>query len=139
MRPIILALALLLTTADCAAIFAALPTIIAATQSVAQVVDAIESFVASRNEDAPVVAKAIKRVRDALTAVTRAANAASDIHDGNLQAALAEAQAAYQALVDLTSKSGVHPNPDTGKLAAVGPNQLDVPTALQVRAQLEGK
>jgi hypothetical protein len=141
MRHLLLALALVCATTGaigCAAAIAALPAIVTATTHAAEVVDAIESFVAAHDSRTEAIDTAIARTRSAIDAVKHAANATSDIHDGALQAALAEAEAAYHALIALVQPLGVQPRPGGGLLAASGPGTLSVPTTPDFRRELEG-
>jgi hypothetical protein len=144
MRHLLLAIALLCaaTTAigdgGCAEALHVLPAIITATTHAAEVVDAIESFVAAHDARTEAIDTAIARTRNAIDAVKHAANATSDIHDGALQAALAEAEAAYHALIALVQPLGVQPRPGGGLMAASGPGTLSVPTPPDFRRELEG-
>jgi hypothetical protein len=133
-----LALSVALSQASCAAMFAALPTIIAAAETASDVINAIDSFVQQREHD-HAIDVAITKARAALIAVRRAAAGAKDLHDGDLQAALTEFQAAYQAVLDLVAPLGIHAPPDDGRLAAPSPGELIVPSAPALRLELEGQ
>jgi len=130
--------ALFVATPGCAAAFAALPTIVAAATSAGQVIDAIDSFVHARNTSTPEIDAALLRARSALVAVLSAAKGAESVHDQDLQAALAQFQTAYEAIIALTRPLGVVPRSPAGKLSAAGPNQLDVPPAAELTRELGG-
>jgi hypothetical protein len=133
-----MAMVLTCSAAGCAAVFAALPAIVAAADTASDVISAIDSFVKQRAHD-QAIDVAITKAREALIAVRRAAAGAQSIRDGDLQAALASFQAAYEALLDVVKPLGVHAPQDDGRLAMAGPDELIVPSAPALRLEMEGQ
>lgn len=123
----------------CGAIMAAIPIVVTAAQTAGEVIDAISDFVHGHGVQDAAVNEALVRARAALVAVLNAADGAKDIHDQQLQKALDAFQSAYAALLVAVGPYGVHPAPESGRLAAAGPGQLDVPDAPALRLSLEGK
>lgn len=115
----------------CAAIAAALPDVIAAVTDGAQIIDAIEHFVAlyfASHPDADkqkAVGEAITKARSALNLALRSAQGAKDLDDAKIDAAFADFKAAYLELIALCAPYGVK-QAKVGRFAAA-PGSLIVP------------
>lgn len=113
----LLALLVAVGSLGCAAILAALPTVIAAVQSAMLVLDQLEQFIdaAFRAKPNPElekqVGKSLAKTRSALLLVQHAAEGATDLHDQRLQAAFASFEAAYSELLSLVHPLGVRVAP----------------------------
>ena len=135
----VLATTLALTAAGCGAVLSAIPVVISAATTAGEVVDAIESFVRAHNVHEKAVDDALISTRAALVAVLNAADGARSIHDQNLQAALDHFQSAYNALLAAVAPFGIHAPVEGGRLGAISQEQLEVPTAPQLRLSFEGQ
>lgn len=127
--------AFLLTAAgapSCATVAAYLPTVIAAVQDGALVLDTIERFVDRYFESRPNADLqrkadiAIARTRSALDAALRAASGAKDLNEAKVDEAFAEFRRAYTDLVALLGPLGL----STGEGLRATPGGLTVPTPL---------
>ncbi len=141
MRPaaIVLASALSVGTAGCAAVAAALPGVLAVVQDGEQILSAIEGFVAlvfAQHPDAELqakVAQAVARARSALNLALRAAQGAKALGDQAVDAAFKEFEQAYLDLISLTRPLGVRPAGQARMAAAAGGGGLDVPEPMAFR------
>ena len=131
--PLTVALAVFMFLAPgCATVAAYLPTVIAAVQDGALVVDTIERFVDRYFEAKPNPEKqkqadqAIARTRSALDLALRTASGAQDLNDAKVDEAFAEFRRAYTDLVVLLGPLGLA----TGEGLRASPGGLTVPTPL---------
>ena len=131
--PLTIALAVpVLAAPGCATVAAYLPTVIAAVQDGALVVDTIERFAdryfaAKPNPELQKKAdQAIARTRSALDAALRTASGAQDLNDAKVDEAFAEFRRAYTDMVALLGPLGL----STGEGLRASPGGLTVPTPL---------
>jgi hypothetical protein len=120
------------TAPSCATVAGYLPTVIAAVQDGALVLDTIERFADRYFESRPNAELqkkadiAIARTRSALDAALRAASGAQDLNDAKVDEAFAEFRRCYTDLVALLGPLGL----STGQALRATPGGLTVPTPL---------
>ncbi len=124
---------LLCTIPSCATVAALLPDVIAAVMDGAQILDAIENFVALyfvQHPDAEAqkkVGEAITKARMALNIALRTAQASDKLNDAQVEAAFVDFKAAYLELLALTKPYGVHPAGNGRLMASPTGQGLEVP------------
>lgn len=117
----------------CAALASALPDVIAAVTSGAQILDAIESFMSAYFAQHPdpatqvKVAEAITKARIALNVALNTAKGAKNANDQQVDQAFDAFKAAYLELLAIVRPFGVVPQQNDKMLRAPGPGQLSVP------------
>ena len=139
-RIILLAAALAVPVASCAAIVSALPAVIAAVQDGMLVLDAIDSFVENVFKVRPnadfekKVDAAIARTRLALDTALRLSQGTEKLTQAQLDAAFNEFRIAYQDLVALVAPLGV--TAGVGDSLRATPGGLQVPEPLAFRLKV---
>lgn len=134
-----LGLAVCGNTMGCAAIASMLPTVLEAVTDAAQILDAIEKFVAGyfvAHPDPEAQAKANKalaKARGALNVALRATHGVDNLTQEKVDDAFSEFKLAYQELLGIVGPLGVHPQGD--RMQAT-PGGLAVPTPLALGSKV---
>lgn len=140
-RIILLAAALAVPVASCAAVVSALPVVIAAVQDGMLVLDAIDSFVENVFKVRPdtdlqkKIDAAIVRTRLALDTALRLSQGTEKLTQAQLDAAFNDFRIAYQDLVALVAPLGVSTGTGT-TLRAMPGGGLQVPEPLALRLKV---
>jgi len=123
----------------CAAFWNALPAVTTVIETgntvLAQIETWCDAYFRARPNDAlqAKIDEGLTKTRDALIVLEDATRATKDIHDANLQAALAAFEDAYQVLLELVSPLGVE---TSGKMSAAAGPHLHVPSTLTIEGGL---
>jgi hypothetical protein len=114
---VVLASCLAMSSVGCAALWAALPSVIAAVQAASLVLDQLQQFADTLFRAVPNaelekrVGVALAKTRSALLALQHAADGASDLHDERLVSAFNHFESAYNELLALLRPLGVEVEP----------------------------